>query len=129
MKTNWLKTVDSINSKRFTTPEGWETRDQVAESLQCDPSKVGDLMKPGVDSGEIERKSFPVWDQNRRMTVQVVCYRLAAAGKDPKPNHSETKIQASIKRNPGHSDHQIAKNFRGVTSGDVARIRSSMNGV
>jgi hypothetical protein len=131
MKTNWLKTVNEINSKRFVIPDGWETRDQVAESLQCDPAKVADIMKPGVASGDIERQTFPLWDAARRMAVSIVCYRLAGQGpKAPiKPARGplETRIAASILRNPRHTDFQIAKNFRGVTSGDVRGIRESLS--
>jgi hypothetical protein len=133
MKTNWLKTVNEINSKRFVIPDGWETRDQVAASLQCDPSKVGDILKPGVASGEIDRQTFPVWDAARRMAVSVVCYRMAGEGpkKPSKPSrgHSgslEERIEAAILRYPSHSNHQIAKNVRGVTSSDVERIRCAL---
>lgn len=130
MKTNWLRTVNEINSKRYVIPEGWETREQVAEGLQCDPAKVADLIKPGLASGDIERQVFPVWDAARRMALSAVCYRLA--GSDPKKpvkpasGALEARIEASILRNPGHTDFQIAKNFRGVTSGDVRKIRESL---
>lgn len=130
MKTNWLKKVNDINSKRFVIPDGWETREQVAESLQCDPLKVADILKPGVTSGDIERQSFPVWDTARRMAVSAVCYRMAsnAAEEPAKPATGalEGRIERSIRRNPRHSNSQIAKNFNGVTSAMVAAIRESL---
>lgn len=81
-KTNWLNVTNRINSDRFQIPAGWETKDQVAESLQCDPKRVADLLKPGIESGHIERKQFPMWIEARRLVEQVVCYRenQAASG-------------------------------------------------
>jgi hypothetical protein len=76
MKTNWKTAINKINSARLKIPDGWETRDQVAASLECDPDRVADILKPGIAAGEIERAEFPTWDESRRMTVRVVCYRV-----------------------------------------------------
>lgn len=126
MKTNWKQTVNEINRKRYTIPEGWETREQVAECLQCDPAKVADILKAGIASGEVERQTFQSWDENRRMAVGVVCYRIAGETEaSEKPSDITTKIRASIKRNPGYSNSKIANNFKGVSAADVAQVRSS----
>lgn len=127
MKTNWLKTVSTINQQRYIVPEGWDTRDQVAESLQCDPSKVADLLKPGIEAGEIERQQFSVWDANRRMAVPTVCYRIKSEKSPAKfSTDLDEKIASSIRRNPNHTNAQIAKCYRGTTSGQVAAIRKTM---
>lgn len=130
MKTNWLHTVNDINKKRFVIPEGWETCDQVAESLQCDPSKVGDLLKPGVRAGEIERQMFPLWDSARRMAVNTPCYRLASSTakqkQKPASGDLDARIEASILRHPSYSNSQIAKSFKGVSAGHVAAIRAGL---
>lgn len=128
MKTDWTKTVNAINRSRYTIPEGWDTRDQVAESLQCDPDKVADILKPGVQSGEIERQEFPVWDDKRRLTTRVVCYRIA--GEKPpvetgRPRLYE-RIAAAIARNPKKTNREIARNIRGSSSGEVAKVRLAM---
>jgi hypothetical protein len=75
-KTNWKATINVINRERFKIPEGWDTKEDVAKSLQCDPDRVADILKPGIAAGEIERAEFPTWDESRRMTVRVVCYRV-----------------------------------------------------
>jgi hypothetical protein len=125
MSNNWLKTVNRINRDRFQIPEGWDTKEQVAANLQCDPSKVADILKPGIASGDIERKEFPTWDEKRRMSVRVTCYRIAGAESSPKVSHPAVseKILASIKRNPKHSDIAIAKNIRGATVAMVKALR------
>lgn len=132
MKTNWKRKVDEINRRRYTVPEGWETRDQVAESLECSPDRVDKLLKPGIDDGTFERKLFSVWDEARRMTIQIPCYRMTdhktpATKAQPPTNRFDDRIRASILRNPGYSDYQIAKNIKGAVIADVARVRKSMS--
>lgn len=124
MKTNWKQTVSEINRKRYVIPAGWETREQVAESLQCDPAKVGDLLKPGIQSGDIERQTFQVWDDGRRMAISVPCYRIA--GKDAPEagglSPADERIAASIRRNPQHPNWKIGSILK-VPAAEVARVR------
>jgi hypothetical protein len=133
MKNNWLKTVNAINNKRYTIPDGWETKEQVAVSLQCAPDKVADMLKPGISSGDIERSEFSVWNDKRRMTSKVTCYRIAVAGdgkvvptKSLSPVTSSTlevKLLAAMKKAPKKTDAQVAKNYRGATVEMVRKLR------
>jgi hypothetical protein len=134
MKTNWIKTVNEINHKRFTIPLGWETRDQVAESLQCAPDKVADILKPGIASGDIEKQDFPIWDEKRRLSVKVTCFRLAdrdapaallTVSIDDIPAEKVTRIIATIGRNPGLSDRDIATKLFKTTSREIAAVRAA----
>lgn len=130
MKTNWKKQVNEILSRKHVVPDGWETRDQVAEALECSPDKVHQLLKPGLDEGVFERAEFSVWNNARRMTERVTCYRQV--DKEQKPQKTaggitfEEKIREAILRFPSHTNHQIAKNYRGVTAAMVAAIREEM---
>lgn len=124
MKNNWTKTINEINRKRYTIPEGWDTRDQVAVSLECAPDKVNDILKPGIASGDIERKEFSVWNEKRRMTEKVACFRVVKAAETPSAGSGiEDKILAAIARNPKKSDTAIAKCIRGCTKAMVAELR------
>jgi hypothetical protein len=131
MKTNWIKTVNEINHKRFTIPPGWETRDQVAESLQCAPDKVADILKPGIASGDIDKYDYPVWDEKRRMAVKVPCYRIAGPKNSDTPDIPDipadkvVRILAAIGRNPGLSDREIAKKVHKITSREIAAVRAA----
>jgi hypothetical protein len=131
MKTNWIKTVNEINRKRFTIPPGWETRDQVAESLQCAPDKVADILKPGIAAGDIEKQDHSVWDEKRRMSVKVPCYRIADSQSPAPPDVSDipsekvVRILACIGRNPGLSDRDIAKKLSKTTSREIAAVRAA----
>jgi hypothetical protein len=126
-KNNWTKTVATINREKYTIPDGWDTRDKVAADLQCAPDRVADLLKPGIQSGQIERQDFPVWDDARRLTVRVTCYRVAGPDKvaqsATKPS-ADARIRAAIERYPHKTDREIAKNLSGVTSQEVAAIRA-----
>lgn len=131
MKTNWLAVTNRINKERYRIPDGWDTKEQVAESLQCDPSRVHDLLRAAIASGEVERQEFPTWDDKRRCTVRVACYRAATSKQEP---HQSTvklpslhdRVAASIKRNPRHTDGQIAKNFANANAAFVASVRKSI---
>lgn len=141
MKTNWLKLTNKINSERFQIPAGWETKEQVAESLQCSPDKVPDLLKPGLQTGDIERAEFPIWDEKRRMAVKVTCYREAVSEALPEPlqykpkgkpgrktfGTLEERILAKIKENPHDSDAKIAKRFHryNLKAADIAAVRKT----
>ena len=129
-----MKKVSEINSRRFAVPAGWETKDQVAVSLQCDPDKVSDILKPGVADGTFERQEFQVWDDCRRMTVRVSCYRIVRDGegkapaklKEKKgptapPQGRDGRIKAAILKYPERTDAQIAKNLNQVSSVEVAQ--------
>ncbi len=137
-KTNWLNVTNRINSDRFQIPAGWETKEQVAESLQCDPKRVADLLKPGIETGHIERKQFPMWIEARRLVEQVVCYREKATqaevqpGKVSAPGSApeslQDRIAAKIRANPGKSNRDIAKMFwrHGLKAADIAKVRAKM---
>lgn len=124
-KNNWTKTVATINREKFTIPDGWDTRDKVAADLQCAPDRVADLLKPGIASGQIERQDFPVWDEARRMTVRVVCYRVASIKAEAAPAAGSCRITRALQRDPSKSDYQIAKNHK-TTVGEVAKVRASL---
>jgi hypothetical protein len=124
MKNNWKKTIDQINAERFVVPPGWDTKDQVALSLECTPDKVNDMLKPGIASGDIERKEFSVWNSARRLTEKIVCYRLVTL--EPPKETTEDKIRRAIMANPSKSNSDIARCYRGLIAADVAKVRASL---
>ena len=131
MKNNWNRTVTEINRKRYVIPAGWDTREVVAESLECAPDRVADLLKPGIQSGEIERQEFSVWDDARRMTTRVVCYRVGdekvakSATKAQVDDRERGRVKRALERNPDWNDQRIARNARSQKS-VVAEIRKEL---
>lgn len=121
MANNWNTTVTKINRDRYQVPEGWDTKEKIAESLKCAPERVADLLKPGIAIGEIERQEFPVWDEGRRMAVRVVCYRcvkVAVVG-----NGKEGRIRVAIAKYPKLSNYAISKKLSKVSAAEVAEVR------
>ena len=72
---NWKNIVSSSNAKQYRWPAGWQTREQVAEDLECSRDRVSDVLSPAIEQGLIERKQFPVWDQVTRRKIMVTGYR------------------------------------------------------
>lgn len=133
-KNNWLKAVNDINKSRYTIPAGWDTKEQVAEKLQCSPDRVADLLKPGIQSGEFERQEFSVWDETRRLTTRVTCYRVAPEKGEPKVEKGDperiseleyNRVVRGFRKNPTWTNRQIAKNYHS-TSARVALIRKEI---
>ena len=124
---NWQKAIDKINQDKYKIPVGWDSKEKIAQELQCSPDRVHDLLKSGIASGAFESQEFPVWDAKRRLTVRIRCYRQRVDENSPAPtNDLSTKIAASIRRNPKHSDAAIAKNVRGATKALVAAVRATL---
>jgi hypothetical protein len=75
MPTNWKTLVEKENSKTFVLPEGWDSRDTVAEQLECSPEKVNDHLRPAIKAGKVETSVFPVWDSTLKRVIRVTAYR------------------------------------------------------
>ena len=88
------------------------------------------ILKPGLDEGAFESCQFSVWNQERRMTERITCYRMVgkSAPQAPKPqgNTLSDRITTCILRHLDWPNHKVAKSFRGVSSGDVAKIRANL---
>lgn len=136
---NWLKTVNRINADRYTIPDGWETKEQVAISLQCDPDRVNDVLKPGLAEGAFERQEFPVWDAKSRMAKRVTCYRIVESGQEPvKPIKSgyrvveakkipvtdrDERIRQAIIKYRELTDYGVSRHLNNVKAAEVSAVR------
>jgi hypothetical protein len=94
MKTNWKNVVSRINAEQFAWPKGWETREQVAEQLECSPERVSEILAPGLRGGAIEKASFPIWDHVLQRKVMVVGYRMR--GNDDTPIDPTTPTSSPV---------------------------------
>jgi hypothetical protein len=72
---NWKAVVEKKNAEIYRLPEGWDTRDKVADDLECSPERVSEILRPAIKAGEIEKKIFPVWDKASKRVLQVTAYR------------------------------------------------------
>lgn len=79
MPTNWKTFVETSQAKAYTLPEGWDTREKIAEDLGCSPDNVRKLLAPAIKSGAVEFKQLPIWDKVVKKVRSVACYRRVAA--------------------------------------------------
>jgi hypothetical protein len=93
MRTNWKSTVAKLNRKTYAWPAGWSTREQVAEELECSPERVSEILAPGIRLGDIEKGSFPVWDERLQRKVMVIGYRERKTSEEP-PTEPTTSLPA-----------------------------------
>lgn len=74
---NWKTYVEKKNAKTYVLPQGWDSRETIAEQLDCTPDKVDDHLRPALKSGEVIKQSFKVWDANQKRLVFVIAYQEA----------------------------------------------------
>lgn len=71
---NWKSLVEKENARTFVLPPGWDSRETVAEQLECSPEKVDDHLRPALRSGKVQKQQFKVWDKNLKRNVMVIAY-------------------------------------------------------
>ena len=130
------KIVEKKKVERYAWPDGWMTREQAANDLGVAPRDVDDELRDAIRDGDVLKEHFSMYCPKQKKVVRMPGYKVA--GKDEqaaetkakpqsaKPASVDERIIASIHRNPKAPDHQIAKNLSGVTSADVARVRSTL---
>lgn len=67
--------VEKINRDKYSIPSGWDTREKVAEELECSVERVTEILSDAIKAGMIETAKFPVWNPATRQKVMVTCYR------------------------------------------------------
>lgn len=76
---NWKTHVEKISARNYVLPPGWDSREKVADQLECSPDRVRITLAPAVKAGEIEVGVFPVWDPVTKRVVRTTAYRLKPA--------------------------------------------------
>lgn len=71
----WSKIVETQNAKTYTWPADWDTREEVARQLGCSEENVAKVLLPAIKSGEVESKTFQVWDPSQKRVVRRTGYR------------------------------------------------------
>lgn len=82
---NWKTLVEKQNAATYVLPEGWESRDEVAEQLECSPERVSEILRPAVKSGAVEVQVFRVWNAEQKRVVMVTAYRQRTKGDATQP--------------------------------------------
>jgi DNA-binding CsgD family transcriptional regulator len=97
---NWKNYVEKKNAKTFVIPPGWDSRDEIANQLECSPERVDDHLRPALKSGEVTKQVFRVWDEVLKKIVNIVAYQQAAKAVPVAPDIAAMlKLKASGKTN------------------------------
>ncbi len=78
MPTNWKTFVEKSQAQAYRLPEGWDTRETIADQLGCSVDNVRKLLAPAIKSGSVEFKQLPIWDDVTKKVKSVACYRKVA---------------------------------------------------
>lgn len=77
---NWNALVEAQNRKTYVLPPGWDSRDAIAEQLECSPDRVRVLLGPALRAKTVETSVFPVWDEVTKKVVRITAYRRRPTG-------------------------------------------------
>lgn len=72
---NWKQLVEAQNKKTYVLPAGWDSRDKVAEQLECSVDNVRILLGPAIRNKTVEVQQFPIWDDITKKVIRVTAYR------------------------------------------------------
>lgn len=75
---NWKQIVEKKNAEIYRLPAGWDSREKVANALECSPERVHENLRPALKSGDVESRVFPVWDRANKRIVRITAYRQVA---------------------------------------------------
>lgn len=120
MPTNWKSVAEKENAKTYVLPEGWDSRETVAEQLECSPEKVDDHLRPALRSGKVIKQQYRVWDAGTKRITMVVAYHDTS--KDRKPE-GDLKAQVEALRAQGKTWPEIGKALGGSAEKFRAMVR------
>lgn len=72
---SWKTLIEKTQADAYKLPDGWETRDAIAEEMGCSSDNVRKLLQPALKSGAVEFKQLPIWDEVSKRIKSVACYR------------------------------------------------------
>lgn len=72
---NWKNHVETQSAKLYVLPQGWDSKEKIADQLECSIDRVRVQLAPGIKAGLIETNVFPVWDKTTKRVVRVTAYR------------------------------------------------------
>lgn len=75
---NWKQLVEAQSRRTYVLPPGWDSRDKIAEQLECSVDNVRVLLGPAIRAKAVEVSVFPVWDEVTKKVVRVTAYRRRA---------------------------------------------------
>jgi hypothetical protein len=72
---NWSNLVEKSQAKTYVLPEGWDSREKVAEDLGCSADAVRRVLAPAIKAKEVITSVFPVYDKVTKRVVRVTAFK------------------------------------------------------
>jgi hypothetical protein len=79
----WKKQIQKQNARHYAWPTGWDPAEVIAEQLECSPERVREHLAPSIRCGEVEVKSFTVWDPETGRKFLKTGFRLVTKTENP----------------------------------------------
>lgn len=126
----WKKLLHKQNTRHFAWPEGWDPAEHIAEQLECAPERVREHLSPSIRSGEVEVKSFTIWDSETGRKVVKTGFRIAgkSQGTAAKSQAPAQKSQGSSAKSQGRPDRWPFSEGARVTSLGRTAVGTVRNG-
>ncbi len=87
--------MEKDSAKRYRLPDGWTSKEDIAEQMGCSEDRVRLNLAPAIKDGTVESGLFPVWDDVAKRVNRVTAYReIPATGQVPKRSHAKKPTPA-----------------------------------
>lgn len=128
---NWNKIVESHNRQNYKWPSGWDSRETIAEQLECSPDRVTEQLAGAIRNGEVEKKLITYWDDDLKRKVSAYGYRPVTKS-EPKTAPSATinwppaeGIRVSRRDNPKSKGTHVGKGKIQWDNGTITQPKGS----
>jgi hypothetical protein len=109
---NWKSLARKTNS----LPEGWNSADEIAADLDCEPNEVPKILAASIRDKIVEKQTFPHWQPGSRQLLYQTGYRQTGKpqAKEPTtrvpgiPDHLLDRVRQICQRHPGRTASQLA---------------------
>jgi len=88
---NWNRIIEDHNKKAYKWPDGWDSKETIAEQLECSPERVAEQLSSAIRNGEVEKKLITYWDDGTKRKVSAFGYRPVPKSA-PKPKELSVTI-------------------------------------
>jgi hypothetical protein len=129
---NWNKIVEAHNKEHYKWPSGWDTRETIAEQLECSPERVAEQLSSAIKGGQVEKKAITYWNDELKRKITVFGYRPVQKEKPAKEKVSLTikwppaeGIRVSRRDNPKSKGTHIGKGKIAWDNGHVTEPKGN----
>ena len=129
---NWNRIIENSNKKAYKWPDGWDSKETIAEQLECSPERVAEHLSSAIRNGEVEKKLITCWDDALKRKVSAFGYRPISKVESKSQQLSSTikwppaeGIRVSRRDNPKSKGTHIGKGKIQWDNGHITQPKGS----